>query len=258
MAQTVTGMLGWMVLSPAWIGAVPDFAERGTAALSALLRDGVAADPTLEFRCPVDVAALRPSVNLFDRSAQLAAKTEQLVEAASQLFNRHGLDGVTLDEIAASLGAAKGTFYAYVADKPALILRCYERSLALSEQFADQADRLGRTGLEKALIGLHLNIQAHCAGPYPMAQLTGIEALPEAQRRAFITRSGQIWSALWPAFNRAGLQDGSLDGTDVEALSLAGAGAFQWLQKWLDNGAERKWQIADAVVELFVKGLRRR
>lgn len=44
-----------------------------------------------------------------------------LSEAGLRLFVERGLDGVTIDDIIESAGVAKGTFYRYFEDKPALV-----------------------------------------------------------------------------------------------------------------------------------------
>jgi len=44
-----------------------------------------------------------------------------LSEAGLRLFVERGLDGVTIDDITQSAGVAKGTFYRYFEDKPALV-----------------------------------------------------------------------------------------------------------------------------------------
>jgi len=72
---------------------------------------GFAADPEAVFTCPLHVENLeRRSINVFDNKQASEEKTRQLIDAASWLFNRRGCDGVSLDDIGASLGATKGAF----------------------------------------------------------------------------------------------------------------------------------------------------
>ena len=63
----------------------------------------------------------------------------QLMGAASRLFNRRGLDGASLDDISASVGATKGAVYHYFDDKTDLITRCYERAFELYGLFMETA-----------------------------------------------------------------------------------------------------------------------
>ena len=92
------------------------------------------------------------SVRRYRDSVHAAAmKIEQLLETASRLFNERGLDGASLDQIAAALGATKGALYHYFSDKRELVLRCYERSADLDEKMTDLAERSGSTGLERGM-----------------------------------------------------------------------------------------------------------
>ena len=257
-AQTLFGICNWVVLSPDWTGrsGAGEATLRATIeVLTDLLTGGLASDPQARFSCPVDVASFAEPVNLFDRQSTAAQKSNQLIEIASKLFNRCGVEGASIDDIVATVGATKGTFYHYFADKAELVVRSYDRAFDLAERFADTAEAEGANGLAKSLIGLHLNAQAHIAGPYPLAPGIGIEALPPTPRRHLISRVVRIRDR-YAGFGRQGIEDGSIRPCDVAALSLAGAGAFGWIQKWLEDGEARKWEIADEIAGLFLHGLK--
>ena len=139
---------------------------------------------------------------MFDREHAAAMKVEQLLETASRLFNERGLDGASLDQIAAALGATKGALYHYFADKRELILRCYERSgVARREDSPISRSAAARTGLERGMIGLHLNVQAQVAGPSPLVPLIGFE-VDRRPARARRCRSG--WRSLHQRFTDIG------------------------------------------------------
>jgi AcrR family transcriptional regulator len=260
-AQAILGILNWVVLSPGWVEERdPRFMSRIATALVDLLENGLAASPDAEVRCTIDVKSLAAQnpTNMFDRESAAAFKADQLLETASRLFNQRGLDGVSLDDIAAALGATKGAFYYYFSDKRELILRCYERSAALDEKFADVAETVGRNGLERGMIGLHLNVQAQIGGPSPLVPLIGFESLAPGPRKALQKRLTQL-AQRFTRIGEQGIADGSNRRCDVEALALAGAGMFGWIPKWLPTeGVERKWEIADQMVALYTHGLRRK
>ena len=260
-AQAILGILNWVVLSPGWVEERdPRFMSRIANALVDLLERGLAASPDSEVRCTIDVKSLaaQSPANMFDRESAAALKADQLLETASRLFNQRGLDGVSLDDIAAALGATKGAFYYYFSDKRELILRCYERSAALDEKFADVAETVGRNGLERGMIGLHLNVQAQIGGPSPLVPLIGFESIAPGPRKALQQRLTQL-AQRFTRIGEQGIADGSNRRCDVEALALAGAGMFGWIPKWLPTDAiERKWEIADQMVALYTHGLRRR
>jgi len=261
MAQAIFGILSWIVLSPGWIGRGGDAgtAVRMSDALADILERGLAVDPTIAFQCRIDVkASTAAPANMFDRELAAELKIEQVLATASRLFNERGLDGASLDQIAAALGATKGALYHYFSNKRELILRCYQRAASLDEKFADLAEQSGRTGLERGMIGLHLNVQAQLAGPSPLVPLIGFESIAPGPRKALQARLSQLQQR-FTRFGHEGIADGSNRDCDVDAVSLAGAGMFGWIPKWLPGGAlERRWEIADQMVELYRTGLRRR
>lgn len=260
-AQAIFGIVSWIVLSPGWVGKGGDaaFALRMADAIVDHLEHGLASSPTPPFNCRIDVRSLVSApVNMFDREHAAALKVEQLLETASRMFNERGLDGASLDQIAAALGATKGALYHYFADKRELILRCYERSAALDEKITDLAEGRGSTGLERGMIGLHLNVQAQVAGPSPLVPLIGFESIAPGPRKALQIRLARLHSR-FTAMGREGIVDGSNRQCDVDAIALAGAGMFGWIPKWLAaSAAERRWEIADQMVDLSRLGLRPR
>ncbi len=260
-AQAIFGIVSWIVLSPGWVGKGADAASalRMADAIVDHLEHGLARSPAAPFRCTIDVKSLSAApANMFDREHAAAMKIEQVLETASRLFNERGLDGASLDQIAAALGATKGALYHYFSDKRELVLRCYERSASLDEKFADLAERGGSTGLERGMIGLHLNVQAQVAGPSPLVPLIGFESIAPAPRKALQKRLAKLhWR--FTEMGRQGIADGSNRRCDVDAIALAGAGMFGWIPKWLPaSAAARRWEIADQMVELSRLGLRPR
>ncbi|MGO9934164.1 MAG: TetR/AcrR family transcriptional regulator [Steroidobacteraceae bacterium] len=256
-AQTLIGMIAWVPLSVDWVmGTQPGFRGRAVEALVELVVKGYARNRRFEFSSPIAIDAFLPTPpNAFDRPALAAAKIEQLLLTASRMFNRRGIDATSLDDIAGALGATKGAFYHHLHNKTELVVRCYRRALALYERFADAA-AAGRNGLERGAIGLYLNIQAHTAGLSPLTQLVGVHALPPAARNEITARSRAL-QRRFEAFGEQGQADGSCRSSDFDALAQLGAGAFEWLPKWLppeDPRAAR--QIADEIIGFLCRGIR--
>lgn len=69
---------------------------------------------------------------------------QALLEAASEMFCRRGLDGASIDEVAQAAGYTKGAFYANFKSKEELYL------VMLDERFSEELERLDR-----ALAGTH-------------------------------------------------------------------------------------------------------
>ena len=259
-AQAIFGMIYFAPLAEEWAEGSGEAVRRGAGQqLADLVTDGVAAKPEQGFRCELDVASLvaRPR-NAFDREQAAAMKVDLLTRTAARLFNQRGIDGTSLDQITQELGATKGAFYQYIPDKTSLVIECHRRQMQLSTLICDAAAKHGRTGFERAFIGLHLLVQAFAGTEAPLSPLTGLEALP-ARARGPIRRRGQELAARYEQFNRAGMADGTLRPFDARTMATLGAGVFSWIPKWRKDGDARSPRfVADESAALFVRGLRRR
>jgi AcrR family transcriptional regulator len=256
-AQTINGFVSWIQITPTWLNS--DEAEerdRDAAHVMAMLKRGVGAPgvqtPSVEF----DANDLRARHdNPFDRDAAAAAKIETLLATASGLFNRRGIDGVSLDDVTAELGATKGALYHYFEDKPDLVRRCYERAFDLYDTIATRAEKAGRTGLEQTVIGVHLNTQAQAGALSPLAPLAGLRGLPNDLRDQLNLRAASI-SKRYEAMGRRGVKDGTLRIDDIQAASRSGAGLFAWISKWRRNHEPASARaLGDEVTRLYVRGL---
>jgi AcrR family transcriptional regulator len=248
-AQTIAGLVSWIQLTPAWLNLESrEEHARDAASVLELLQSGVAGP-----------GAQTPAISLEVETLRAAAgnplKIETLLATASRLFNRRGVDGVSLDDVTAELGATKGALYHYFSDKADLVRRCYERAFDLYEAIADQAVKHGRTGLEQTAIGVHLNTQAQAGALSPLAPLAGVRSLSSRLQTALLSRAEAI-SRRYEAMGRRGIKDGSLAISDVQAQARAGAGLFAWIPKWRSTDDPRSPQdLADEVVRLYTRGL---
>jgi AcrR family transcriptional regulator len=259
-AQSIVGLIAWVPLSEDWVeGKESSYRARTVESLVDLIAGGETADPAYDFAPPVAINLFFPvSPNPFDREAVAAAKLDHLLMTASQVFNRRGIDGASLDDVVGALGATKGALYHYLDNKTDLVVRCQERATSLYEKFVEAADRLGRHGLDKACVGLYLLIQSQACGLSPLIQMSGSQALPPKARRALLKRNRALQQR-YEGFGELGLRDGSMRPLDYAAVSQLGAGAFEWLPKWFQPGDPRAGSaLAAEIIGLFVHGLKRR
>lgn len=95
----------------------------------------------------------------FSRDARKAETRAALLEAAASLFATNGIEGTSLERIAAELGLTKGAVYAHFASKKELVsavLEAFESDPALEQMrshyvdetrpFEDRMREVGRTG----------------------------------------------------------------------------------------------------------------
>ena len=72
---------------------------------------------------------------------------EKIIDAAVTLFEKKGIKGVTMDDIASSFGISKRTLYEVFTDKETLLIECVRRGQAE----ADDADAVVEVGAQAAL-----------------------------------------------------------------------------------------------------------
>ena len=257
-AQAIIGMISWIPLAPRWTGE-PEagFRARALSGVLTLVGEGIAIDPdrALAYR-PLDLAILKPDRgNVFDRDAAQAAKLEELLRAASRLFNRKGVDATSVDEIAAEVGATKGVVYHYLADKPDLVTRCYRRAFNLSDRILAADELAGGTTVERVLAGTALLVEANVRDEFcPLAPLAGVEALPPEAQGEIVDRVRSLEHG-YPEVAREGLADGTIRDVELTGVALAMAGAFGWLHKWFSPELAAPEAVVCEQVRLLAMGL---
>ena len=259
-AQALIGILAWARLSAGWLGYRDGRAarKRMIAVVCELVLQGIGtASTTPHFRVDANALVAKP-YNAFDRRQTNDIKITQLIAAASRVFNRRGIDGGSLDEIGAAVGATRGAVYHYFDDKADLVVRCYRRAFELYDIFMDTAVAQGRTGFERAMITLHLNVQAQAGALSPLMPQPGRMTLPPDDLAAFSQAARKL--RLTTTRNlRQGVTDGSCRPCDFTFMAEIGAGVFLWLPKWLpDDYPLSPLDIADEITDLFALGLERR
>jgi len=257
-ATVLYGSINWSRISSGWGGYrdSPAMRRRATRAISDLFLSGLAAPGVEAPRCSIEAKELveRP-FNAFDRRQASAFKVNQLVAAASHLFNRRGIDAISLEDIAAELGATKGAIYHYFASKTDLVVRCYRRAFELWELFNDHAAQVGRNGLERLVIHSHLNVQS-MVGPAPtLMTQPGRGALPPAEA-AELAQASQRLTRAWDRHLRQGVADGSCRPVDFRFTGFAAAGMLLWLPRGQFGASSLgPMRLADEVTTLLALGV---
>lgn len=249
-ARTIWGMIAWAPLGDIWARR----AEPGRLAveLPAIVERGIAIGPVpgqLEDIEIEDWGALVPPPPT-DRAGEI-------VTTASALFNARGVEGVSLDDVAAAMSATKGLIYHHFASKADLVAACLDRAFALYDRLLDRAER-HPGGADRARAGLTLNIQAQLdpAGPMSLTA-AAYHKLSEEERTRFGAQTNHLLDRSI-ATMELGSADGSLRPFEAEPTALASAGTFNFVARWLTADAAL-WprQVAFEVSNLFLHGLRK-
>lgn len=253
-ARILPSILAFSRLSHRWLPGRQ--AARAPDAIADFIEFGSAASRKNDFRLSKSSDDFS-RVTLADFGDQKIAdlKMEQILMKGSQLINLRGVANISLEDVASALGATRGTVYHYFSDREDLVKRCLERSYEIYDAFVDYAIAHGRTGLEKAAIVSHLNSQAMVGSLQPVAGWMGLDALSEASQKYARKRLREVL-ARTEKFAEEGISDGSRRPHDYKAVTLARAGAYLWIPKWIHEvDHPTPHRIADEIVALFNLGL---
>jgi AcrR family transcriptional regulator len=228
------------------------------AAAKDILANGWAADRTRQVNPPaIDFSPLLAQPGgLFDRGAQFDAKREKILAAASQLFNRRGVDTTSLDDIAAAVGATKRTLYHYVGDKQTILSACYARTDRIFSFIRDQATAQGGPAIDTLIAVLRANSISHQRDDIePLRSSTGYDSLSE-EEKVLATERGRVLVQAYRALCREAHNEHSMRDVNRDCLLLFMRGAGSWLAKGLVRGDDqRKTQIAAEIADLLRLGL---
>lgn len=84
---------------------------------------------------------------------------EKIIDAAVTLFEKKGIKGVTMDDIASSFGISKRTLYEVFTDKETLLIECVRRGQAEADEYLKQVRDNSDNVLEVLLKGYQRSIE---------------------------------------------------------------------------------------------------
>jgi AcrR family transcriptional regulator len=228
------------------------------AAAKDILANGFDSDRSREVNPPpIDFSPLLTQPGgLFDRGAQFDAKREKILAAASQLFNRRGVDTTSLDDIASAVGATKRTLYHYVGDKQTILSACYARTDRIFSFIREQAEAQGGSALETLIAVLRANAISHQRDDIePLRSSTGYDSLSE-EEKVLATERGRVLVQAYRALCREAHIERSMRDVNRDCLLLFMRGAGSWLAKGLIHADDqRKAKIAAEIADLLRLGL---
>jgi AcrR family transcriptional regulator len=257
-ARTALSVIAWAPLSRRWMDAVePEAAHRLQSAAVATLLEGLNPHASTSHFVPLDLRELvRHSHSAFDRDGASEAKRELVLQTASRLFNRKGIDSTSLEEIAAQVGATKRTVYHHLGNKQALVMACYERAYRIFFFIVEAMKAYRGTRLQALASAIHSVALAYPDEALtPLSPLVGFATLPP-KARARLNDYGLRVSADYRAVLREGIKEGSLRGVDVVPRTILMAGLTSWLvHADVPTDSARREQIAQEIAHLVMAGL---
>jgi TetR/AcrR family transcriptional regulator, cholesterol catabolism regulator len=182
-------------------------------------------------------------------------KKREILDAASRVFRRRGLQSTGMRDIAAELEMAVGNLYYYFKDKEELLAFVQENTLEGLLNLAAQVrkSRLPADARLRLLIEGHV-VLLNDEIPGSLAHLE-VEALREPWRRK-IQDQRDAYERTFREIIEEGMAGGVFRQTDPKVSALAILGAVNWTVKWFrPDGGKTAREIGRECAELLVRGV---
>lgn len=244
-ARVIWGLVSWAPIGGLWTGRDEERLAKSLAVeLPNLVEYGVAIAPH-DGRIPL-IANELPE--------RASDRIEDITCAASALFNRRGIDGVSLDDVAEAMSKTKGLVYHHFESKGALVAACFERGFDIYDRIMARA-REQTSGVEQSKWAVTLNVQAQLESLHPVSLNIAYHRLPAFEQATYTRRASALLDQSI-AIGRLGMADGTQRQFDQEAVGVVSAGAFLFLARWLLRDADfDPVRVSAEVTELFLYGL---
>lgn len=197
-------MLDWLKLHANETSSADFQASAGV--LLDILRGGLASDGPVADQVAPRFSTPDELPLIFDREARNRMKREAFLKAGIRYFNLYGFDGVSLADVAGSLGVTRGAFYYHISDKESFLDQCLDESLDAVEAAFDVAAQSceGLDFIQRALFDL---IYMQASGVTPIIRLGLMSALPAARQKRYQARLRNISRRLGDAYEAAVADD---------------------------------------------------
>jgi AcrR family transcriptional regulator len=253
-SRIIPNMLSFIRQSPRWTKETQS--KKRLEGILEIAKFGVASERVRTIRIAENVDIFsRLKVPGFEKNSLAETRKEQLLMTGSWLFNRRGVENISLDDVAEVLNVTRGGVYHYFIDKPQFISECIDRGLDIYDSTMSYAETFKGNGFEKSMVGLQLNTRAQVGSLQPFLPWNRLDIIHETQREKIITK---MQALLKRSDNIAeiGFKDNSRRPNDPIIASLMGAGAFLTIPKWIDDISETDTPIiTDVVVDFIANGL---
>jgi AcrR family transcriptional regulator len=220
---------------PAWL---PHYLERDLDRAEARLFDILDRGLGAQGDWPIDTTPLDPP-------GSGDAQT-RFLHAATNLINREGYIGASVEKIAAELGVSTGSFYHHLENKDDLVVACFDRSHALLDAAQARADATGRDEGERLAIMASSLVALQFAAESPLLRTSAYQALPIDLREQMLQRTDRVTRHIAGTV-ADGIADGSIRTVDPEIAGhaiMAAIDAAASLRRW----AEQR-PLSDAVAQ---------
>ncbi len=182
-------------------------------------------------------------------------KRNRMLKAAAHCFNLKGYSGTSLKDVADILGLTDAALYYYVRNKEELVYLCYVRAADVGREAMQRAVAEGGNGLDTVQRYLRYHVEIMVGDRGPIAIMSEIPSLSRGHREAVLELS-RSHSAAFEAILKRGMEDGSIETSDVRMTGNAIMGSLNWIPKWFHGDSAMASKIVEEFPRILSSGLR--
>lgn len=198
---------------------------------------------------------------LFDARKTMSkreAKLDALIRTASDLFNKKGARGASLEEVAQKAGLTRAGIYYHFKEKEQLLYRCLQRGLDNEISVYNFIEQLGTDPIEfevqysRALFAMHSSLLG------PKHTYHYLNYLTPEHRRSFLEANTHSLDAHHTRLAR-GIESGEYRNVDINFAYRLKTGLYNWYPIWFrDDAGWSSSFIADHFTKIYLYGIRPR
>jgi TetR/AcrR family transcriptional regulator, cholesterol catabolism regulator len=183
------------------------------------------------------------------RGSKQTLREESILQAAAACFGEQGYRATTLEAIAERLGISRVTLYRYCPSKEELLIRVFERSIAIFQRGLQQICTQEVPPEEKLrqIIRHQIRLMADHRNFLSVFFSEEGNLPPEMARRARTER--RVYDELIEGVIREGIEAGRLAPLPAKLLSFAILGMCNWLYQWYQPEGSLS---VDEVARIFI------
>jgi TetR/AcrR family transcriptional regulator, cholesterol catabolism regulator len=183
------------------------------------------------------------------RGSKQTLREESILQAAAACFGEQGYRATTLEAIAERLGISRVTLYRYCPSKEELLIRVFERSIAIFQRGLQQICAQAVPPEEKLrqIIRHQIRLMADHRNFLSVFFSEEGNLPPEMARRARTER--RVYDELIEGVIREGVEAGRLAPLPAKLLSFAILGMCNWLYQWYQPEGSLS---VDEVARIFI------
>jgi TetR/AcrR family transcriptional regulator, cholesterol catabolism regulator len=185
-----------------------------------------------------------------EKGVKQALREESILQAAAACFGEQGYRATTLETVAERLGISRVTLYRYCPSKEELLIRVFERSIAIFQHGLQQIcvqDVLPEEKLRQ-IIRHQVRLMADHRNFLSVFFSEEGNLPPDMARRARAER--RAYDELIEEVVRQGIKTGRLAPFPSKLLSFALLGMCNWLYQWYQPQGSLS---ADEVARIFIR-----